>query len=219
MSTKDKTGREAILDPVSRMSEIIFGLIMALSFTGTISAATAGREEVRTLLLAALGCNLAWGLVDAVMYVLTTITERARTLTLIQRIRNSADKTSALAQLNDALPEQLGDMLGSEGLEQLRQRLSTAPEPAQKRLRCDDFIGALGVFLLVVLVTFPVVIPFLLVSDTLLAMRLSNAVALLLLFIAGHRLGSYARVSPWRYGCAMTAIGTALVVCTIALGG
>ena len=48
-----------VLDPISRVSEILFGLIMALTFTGTISAASAGREEVRTLLVGAIGCNIA----------------------------------------------------------------------------------------------------------------------------------------------------------------
>jgi hypothetical protein len=32
----------------------------ALTFTTTISLATAGREDVRTMLLGALGCNIAW---------------------------------------------------------------------------------------------------------------------------------------------------------------
>ena len=51
--------RTPALDPIDRVSEIIFGLIMALSFTGAVSAATAGREEIRTVMFAALGCNLA----------------------------------------------------------------------------------------------------------------------------------------------------------------
>ena len=53
-----------VLDPIERISEILFGLIMALTFTGTLSAASAGRAEVREMLLGAIGCNLAWGLVD-----------------------------------------------------------------------------------------------------------------------------------------------------------
>lgn len=40
---------------------------MVLTFTGTLSAATAGREDVRIMLLAAIGCNAAWGIVDGVM--------------------------------------------------------------------------------------------------------------------------------------------------------
>jgi len=67
-----------VLDPVERMSEILFGLIMVLTFTGSLSVATAGHEEVRGLLIGAIGCNLAWGLIDAVMYLLTILVERGR---------------------------------------------------------------------------------------------------------------------------------------------
>src|SRR5512147_1789849 len=87
MSAEGKEVRARVLDPVSRISEIIFGVLMALSFTGALNAATAGREEVRTMVLTALGCNLAWGLVDAVMYLVATMTGRARNATLRTRER------------------------------------------------------------------------------------------------------------------------------------
>jgi len=87
------------------------------------------------------------------------------------------------------------------------------------RLGRDDFTGAVGVFLLVVLATFPVVIPFMFISETALAMRVSNAVALVILFVAGHALGRHAGGVPWRTGFAMVAIGVALVAATMALGG
>ncbi len=87
MPEQKKEQRERVLDPVSRISEIIFGVLMALSFTGALNAATAGREEVRTVMLTALGCNLAWGLVDAVMYLVATMTGRARNLTLLGVVR------------------------------------------------------------------------------------------------------------------------------------
>jgi Trk-type K+ transport system membrane component len=49
-----------VLDPIERVSEVIFGLLMAMTFIGSLSVATAGREEVRTMMITALGCNLAW---------------------------------------------------------------------------------------------------------------------------------------------------------------
>jgi hypothetical protein len=48
-----------VLDPHERISEVLFGLIMVLTFTGSISIAEAGREDIRAVLIAALGCNLA----------------------------------------------------------------------------------------------------------------------------------------------------------------
>ena len=74
--------RQHVLDPVERVSEVLFGLIMVLGFTGSMSAATAGRAEVREMLVGAIGCNLAWGIVDAVMYVMATVLSRSRGLAI-----------------------------------------------------------------------------------------------------------------------------------------
>ena len=72
------TESKRLLDPIDRISEILFGLLMAVTIVGSLSIATAGGDEVRTVLIAALGCNLAWGLVDAVMYLVRTVTEKTR---------------------------------------------------------------------------------------------------------------------------------------------
>ncbi len=57
---------------MDRVSEMLFGLFMALTFIGAISVAESGRAQIREMFIAALGCNLAWGLVDAVMYLVRT---------------------------------------------------------------------------------------------------------------------------------------------------
>lgn len=219
LQVENKT-RARVLDPVDRVSEVIFGLIMALTFTCTLSAASAGREEVRTMMFAALGCNLAWGLVDAVMYLVRLMTERARNLTLLRMVRGAAAPEQAHAIIADALPGRLGELIDAEGLQGMHRSLAALPEPpARARLVWDDFVGAFAVFVLVVAATFPVVIPFMLFSQTAPAMRASNGVALVILYACGHALGRHSGVSPWRYGLAVVAIGVALVSATIALGG
>ena len=55
------------LDPATSMGEVLFGLIMVLTFTGSLSVAQAGHDDVRAMLIAALGCNIAWGIIDAVL--------------------------------------------------------------------------------------------------------------------------------------------------------
>jgi hypothetical protein len=220
MESQEKEQRERVLDPISRISEIIFGVLMALSFTGSLNVATSGREEVRTMMLTALGCNLAWGLVDGVMYLMATLTGRARNLTLLNRVRRAVDPQEAHSSIAEVLPGRLGEAIGAEGLEEMRRRLAALPEvPARARLVKDDFIGAFGVFLLVVLSTFPVVVPFMFISEMSLAMRISNVVALVILFIGGYRLGHYAGGVGWRTGLTMAAVGAVLVSIIIALGG
>ncbi|NTW66933.1 MAG: hypothetical protein HGB21_11620 [Nitrospirae bacterium] len=220
MKDREKEQRQRVLDPVSRISEIIFGVLMALSFTGALNAATAGREEVRTVLLTALGCNLAWGLVDAVMYLVATMTERGRNLTLLGLVRGASEPRTAHDTIAEALPGRLGEAISAEGLEDIRRRLVALPEvPTRVRLGRDDYAGAFGVFLLVVLSTFPVVVPFIFISELALAMRVSNGVALVMLFIGGYQLGKYAGGIAWKTGLAMAAVGGVLVSIIMALGG
>ena len=60
--------RTRVVDPPQRVAEVLFGLIMVLTFTCSLSIAEAGRDDVRTMLIGALGCNLAWGIIDGVFY-------------------------------------------------------------------------------------------------------------------------------------------------------
>jgi VIT1/CCC1 family predicted Fe2+/Mn2+ transporter len=209
-----------VLDPIERVSEVIFGLLMAMTFIGSLSVATAGREEVRTMMIAALGCNLAWGLADAVMYLVGTVTGRTRNRTLLARVRGGADAATGQALVAEALPEGLPAAVGVEGLEALRRRLvESRVQPTGPGLGAADFKGALGVFLLVVAATFPAVVPFMVFDQAALAVRASNAVALVILFIAGWMLARYAGGNPWRSGAAMAVTGAVLVAVIMALGG
>ncbi len=69
-----------VLEPYDRISEVLFGLIMVLTFTGSLSIAEGGREAVRTMLLGALGCNLAWGIIDGVLYLMGCLAEKCNGL-------------------------------------------------------------------------------------------------------------------------------------------
>ena len=220
MSGTGKQKRARVLNPIERVTEVIFGLLMAMTFTGTISVATAGQEAERTMMIAALGCNLAWGLADAMMYLLRTLIERTRNRTLLASLCGGADAATGQALVANALPPRLAAAAGTDGLELLRRRLVEYPDMAVKpRLGWDDFKGAVGVFLLVVSSTFPLVVPFLLLDQTDLAIRVSNLVGLVVLFIAGWVLARYAGAKPWQGAIALAVIGAVLITAIIALGG
>jgi VIT1/CCC1 family predicted Fe2+/Mn2+ transporter len=219
MTRADDTRRRRVLEPTDRIAEIVFGLIMATTFTGTLSA-TAGREDIHTMLIGAIGCNLAWGPVDAVMYVVTTLTERGRNLRLLQQLRATTQPAVAQRLIGDALPDALTRSLPPAEIDTLWARLQSLPEPPRHpRLAGRDFAAAAAVFLLVVASTFPVVVPFMVFDQVVTATRTSNAIAVLILFLAGHALGRHAGYLPWRTGLTMAAIGVVLVALTIALGG
>lgn len=215
----DKPTRR-LVDPIDRTSEVLFGLIMALSFTCSIGAAEAGREDIRTMLIGALGCNVAWGLIDAVIFLMVSLTERARAISTLRAVRHAADAQAGRDIIADALPPVVARTLTPEELERIRQKLATMSElPSRPRLGAKDYLAALGVFLLVFLATFPVVIPFIAMSDAVTALRVSNGIALVMLFLAGYSFGKYAQHRPLLMGLTMMFIGTVLVALTIALGG
>jgi len=210
----------AVLSPSERFGESVFGLIMVLTITGSLSVAEAGRAEVRTMLIGALGCNTAWGLVDAVMYLLGSLFARGRGRAILLALRRkAADAAASRALVADELPPLVASVLRPSDLDFVRVKLSEMPEPPRPRLTGRDYLGALGVFLLVFLSTFPVVLPFLFSSDAGSALRLSNAIGVAMLFFCGWAMGRYSGLRPFLTGIAMAAIGAALVAATMALGG
>jgi hypothetical protein len=213
--------RKPVLDPIDRVSELIFGLLMALSFTGAVSVAEAGRAELRDMFIAALGCNLAWGLVDAVMYLVRTATARGKSLSLIRSVRGAgADARAGQALIEESLAPGLSHLVTRTELEAVRQRiLALRDVPARPRLNQGDVLAALAVFLLVVIATFPVVIPFALMTDVGVAKSVSRGVALGMLFFCGFTLGQHAGYGGWRAGIKMVLLGTLLVVAIHLLGG
>jgi hypothetical protein len=212
--------RRAVLSPDERASEILFGLIMVMTFTGSISAATAGREDVREMLIAAVGCNVAWGAVDAAMYLMTTLTTRGSAIETMRRLRAAASPGEARDLIAEALPGAVAKVMREEEFADLRSRLVALPEPPPApSLTKDDYVGALGVFLLVALSTLPVAVPFLLVENTQTAVRLSHGIAIAIMFSVGLSMGRRAGLGPRRMGLAIAALGVALAALTMALGG
>lgn len=208
------------LDPMDRLSEIVFGLIMAMTFTGAISVARPERDEARILLIGAIGCNLAWGIIDACMYLVTVVSERGRDLAMVRTIRGHDDPADARRAMAEALPPLVASLLPDDSYRALHTRLSDIPAlPDRPRLTGADLRAAITVFLLVFLSTFPLVVPFLLIHEPLPAVRLSHAVGVLMLFLIGRSYGRIAQLGGGRMGLGMVGLGLFLVVITIALGG
>lgn len=223
MSDQDRAAqpaREPVLNPVDRVSELLFGLFMALTFVGAISVAESGQAEIRSLLAAALGCNLAWGLVDAVMYLVRTVTDRGREITLLRSVRTAADAQAGRRLIGQSLSKTAAGLVSETEIEAIRGRIVALPSvPERPALKGDDLLAALAVFLLVVVSTFPVALPFVLFDDVGTAKNVSRAVALTMLFFGGLALGRYAGYGSLRVGFLMAGLGTALVAAVMALGG
>jgi VIT1/CCC1 family predicted Fe2+/Mn2+ transporter len=205
---------------MDRISEVLFGLIMVLTCTSTISVVTADRIQIRTMLIGALGCNLAWGIIDAGMYLMARLHEQGRNILMLRAAREASAPEAAQAAIAGALPPLLASVLTQEQLELMRQKLRQLPEPPMRpSLTKKDWVGAVAACLLVFLSTLPVAIPFMLTNDARLALRVSNAIAIVMLFLCGYLFGRHAGLRPWLSGLSSVAIGSVLVIVAIALGG
>jgi VIT1/CCC1 family predicted Fe2+/Mn2+ transporter len=217
---KDRLREWTTLDLQSRISEGLFGMIMVLTFTGTISVSTSGKQEISELLWAALGCNLAWGLVDAIMYLMDELFGRARSVTQLKRIKKSKNRLETREIVKENIPPLFADLMGDEDIDRLGDKLKRLPDiTVVESLTAKEFVVAGQIFLLVFFVTFPVALPFIFLDDVSMAMRISNGIALVLLFAGGFALARYSGMRPVLTGVVYATIGIFLVSLTIALGG
>ena len=210
---------ERYLDPAESLGEILFGLIMVLTFT--LGAAVAGGWE-RGLILAAVACNVAWGIIDGALFLMSRLFERSRRGRLIRAIRLAGDDAEAVAAIRREMEPGLESVTEPADREQLYRSvhaLIARGTPAPVRLRRDDWLGALAVFLLVTATALPAVAPFLVVADPHLALRASNWLLVALLFMVGRRWARHTDASPWGAGGAAMGLGLLLVAVAIALGG
>jgi VIT1/CCC1 family predicted Fe2+/Mn2+ transporter len=193
---------------------------MVLTVTCSFGIARASQEGIREMIFAALGCNLVWGVIDATFYLIQRFDEQGRGILALMALRRIGNTSEAHSIIAETLPPLIASVLTPTEFELIHQRLNRIPEPpAHPQLAKDDWLAAVGVFLLVFLCTFPVVIPFLLLAEAKLALRVSNGVAILMLFLAGYALGGYAGRRRWLTGLVMVIVGGALVGACIALGG
>ena len=217
--TPPNTGKW-ILNPMDRISEVLFGLIMVLTITCSFSIGGAGRSDVREMLIGALGCNLAWGMIDATMYLMSQFSEHGRNIQALRAVRATHSPERARRIIADNMPALLASVISPEQFEEMRQRLKQKPDaPSRPQLSKEDWLASFGVFLLVLAATFPVVLPFIFMKQANYALRVSNAIAIAMLFVMGYAFGRYSGHRPVAMGAAMVIACSAMVGITIALGG
>lgn len=212
------------LDPVDSMAEILFGLIMVLSFTlaaGFVAGEGAG--GVHDLLIATLGCNIAWGIIDGAMHIMTSIMQRGHRLRFIAAIQSAPDQATkrriVAAEMEDSLAAHI-TAAEKESIHQTIISMASHARPHDVRVTREDWMGALNCFLLVVLTTLPAALPFLLIrDDPFKALRLSNLLLAGMLFVVGHQWAKHAGLRPWLSAFLFLLASLSLVAIAIGLGG
>ena len=203
-----------VLDPMERLSEILFGLIMVLTITCSFSIGGTGRTEVRNMLIGALGCNLAWGVIDAVTYWMACFSARGRGILALRAVRRADDPAAAHQVIADA-PPLLASVMMPPQFEQIRLKLNQLPEPpGEKRLAGRDsrffnggdrYTAGPAAFRIYRRPN----------SGVTHIKRGCHHNAVLNRLCFGRYVGNH----PWKMGLAMVLVGAAMVGMTIALGG
>ena len=216
--------RQRYLDPASSLGEVLFGLIMTLTFTlgAGIIIEDEGREGARQLLIAAIGCNIAWGVIDGALYIVGQLFDRGRIRRVGLAVREAPNERAAVALVAGELDEMLEGVTKESERQALYRRVAAnvrdkppAPNPVTK----SDLMGAFASFWLVVISSAPAAIPFLLFDEAHFALRMSNAILLAFLFVTGYWWARYTLGKPWRVGLMFLVGGIALVWVAIQLGG
>lgn len=211
------------LDPSESLLEILFGLIMALTLTA--GARLLPEQDVidaAGLALALVGCNVAWGIIDAAFFLLGTRFNRNRRVQLVRRLRATADEAQAL--------ELIREEFGLEGEPSMREEDRAAfhrsmlqmlqhAGTARARFLKNDFVAALLIVLLVAITAVPGALPLLLLDDAYSALRIANVLQICLLFVMGYGWAHYSGANPWRTGVLIALLGVGLVLVAVALGG
>ncbi len=211
------------LTPGERLGELLFGLIMTLTFTlgaGVVVGTSEGASS--SLLYATLGCNVAWGIIDGALLLLGRMFDRGRLARLGDAIARASNDHGALSVVAQELDDLLAPITSERQRLELYRDVVTHVRIGQRpaaRLAREDFLAALAVFLLVFGATLPAALPYLLIEDVWIALRASNALLIGVLFYVGYRWARYTNFRPLVAALVVVGLSIALVSIAIALGG
>ena len=211
------------LDPDESLGELLFGLIMALTVTlGVHLLSPEQLSRPQDLALALIGCNVAWGIIDAALYLLGSLFARNQRVHFMRKLRTAPSEASALQAIREEYGLDDAHLVAEQDLAVFyRAALDVLRHAKVERahLRSRDWLAALIIVFLVAVTAVPGALPILLVGDAVLALRLANLLQIGLLFVVGYHWARYSGANPWRTGTAIVGFGVALVGVSIALGG
>jgi len=210
------------LDPSDRLDELLFALIMVLSITLGVGLATDAGGSASDLVWSLLSCNLAWGLIDGCMYIVTQLFDRSSKARLVDALRSSNSQEDEIATVGSVLDDGLTPLTSADERRALYLAIAVrlrGVDVPRTRVRVADVYGGLAILWLMVLATVPAILPFLFITDRFVAARFSNGLVLLSLFVVGFAYARVINTNPWVMGWSAVVFGLAMVVIVVLLGG
>jgi len=210
---------ESALSPFERGAEIIFGILMAVSVTAAFEITAETGLDVRALMLAALGCNLAWGLIDGVIYLLQVQFERHRVHRMALELRAIQSEDTFRERVAAEVPPLVAQAMTADSFDYLRRAVQGYAKARPDYWGWRELAAAGLICALVFGSTFPLVLPFMLLEEPQRALQVSKAISVAMLFVLGWKLGRWSGASPFWSGVLLATGGVVLAVVCIALGG
>lgn len=211
------------LDPEESLGELLFGMIMTLTVTLGIRLLSPHEAlSPRDLAAALIGCNVAWGIIDAALYLLGSLFVRNQRIHFVRKLHNMPTQAEALRAIREEFGLEEAHLVRQEDVAAFQRATLDLLKHARierAHLRGKDLAAAAMIAGLVSVAAVPGAVPLLIVEDSVFALRLANLLQIGLLFAAGYHWARYSGAPPWRTGAAMVGLGVALVAVAIALGG
>lgn len=202
-------------------------LTFTLAFRIVLLTDLSGREAITSqfsgLVIAAVSATLAWGLIDSLMYIILSVFERGERQRILHNINGARTEEEEIAAIADELDYILEPITSDEKrkalyLDVLEHLRGSKPRPV--RLKREDVTGGLGSLIVTILAMLPSLTPLLLLQgNPEWAIRVSNLVSFIVLFICGYAWGRHTGSRPWRTGLFLLLAGLAMVMIAIPLGG
>jgi hypothetical protein len=217
--------------PIDALTAAIYSILIVLTFTlaFTVIKRWPGYNQPipegfgTELFFAVLGAAVAWALIDGLMLALLSVLERGEKHRFLQALQAADSDEQAVEVIADEFDfvlepiasEQKRYLLYADVLEHLRDS-----QPRPVGFQREDFVEALGTALLAMIAVIPSLLAlWLWREDVLTALRVSNIVSFLILFVLGYRWGRYTGANPWKIGALLVLAGVLLMAIAIPLGG
>lgn len=222
---------EKYLYPIDSFAETFFSILIVLIFTLAyrIFAVTSTTSSITTaytsskILIAILGAVAAWGFIDGVIYAVLSIFEREEQSRFLKDAWAATSEKERISTIGEEFDDIFEPITDDAQREHLYLAISQALIPAHVEkigLKREDVLAGVAHVFVAISAVIPSLIPFILFyNNTLLAIRLSNLISFVMLFITGYRWGKYTRVNPLRTGLIIVSIAILLALFAIPLGG
>jgi VIT1/CCC1 family predicted Fe2+/Mn2+ transporter len=211
-----------------RWTEIITGIIMTTAVIGaTRIGIGSGHTDFLIIFSAAIGCDIAWGLVDGVLYIFGELTDRGRHVQLLKNLKAIEDQDNAvdlvIKKIDQELDPPILEHFNHEDKVRISQgvvKFSSKMTPENVHISKKDVFGGITIFFLDVVAGLVLLIPFFfLPTQMVIAARISMVIALILLFIIGYQWAKIINRPKIQTGLIIMFLAIAIDVIVIILGG